>query len=78
MNAMSTSEERDIQHAKDIAVLQHQIVTLQKGMEDLSKKMDEILDLRAKGQGAFWVGAGLFGIGLTTLIGPIIEWFRGY
>jgi hypothetical protein len=74
----NTSLERDIQHAEAIAVLKHQMEDLQKDVTLLSKKMDEILELRSKGQGAFWVATGLFGIAIAALIGPLMEWFRGY
>lgn len=52
----------------------HQIKTSQ---EDINRKLDDLIALRNRGVGAFWLASTLFGTTLIGVIGMIISWFKG-
>ncbi len=59
---------RDEQRAHILAVKQES--------EKTNRKLDELLMLRAKGVGAFWLASTLLGTGIVGMIVSIVEWFR--
>ena len=59
---------RDEQRAHILAVKQES--------EKTNKKLDELLMLRAKGVGAFWLASTLLGTGIVGMIVSIVEWFK--
>ena len=78
-------EEANIQTGLErIAVVEerinHVIDTLEK-MADAHQKtqeaLDDILELKHKGMGAFWVAASLFGSGLISLVYMAVDWVKG-
>jgi hypothetical protein len=46
-------------------------------VDDMDKKLDELLNLRNKGVGAFWVASGLFGTGIVTAFLQFLAWMKG-
>ncbi len=59
---------RDEQRAHILAVKQES--------EKTNRKLDELLMLRAKGVGAFWLASTLLGTGIVGMIVSIVEWFK--
>lgn len=56
-----------------IAVLEVKMAKL----GEIEDKLDELLALRNKGMGAFWLASGLVGTGIIGFLGEILGWFRG-
>jgi hypothetical protein len=69
--------EREIETAERIAVLELQVKLLQLTVESTNTKLDELLTLRSKGVGAFWIASSLFGTGLIGAITLVAQWMRG-
>lgn len=72
-----------------IATLEVQIKNIEDQMEkiaaeserrhnEMAGKLDELLDLKQKGTGAFWLASTLFGIGIVTFFTELFEWWKGY
>jgi hypothetical protein len=59
---------RDEQRAHILAVKQES--------EKTNRKLDDLLMLRAKGVGAFWLASTLLGTGIVGMIVSIVEWFK--
>ena len=58
-------------------MLEFQVRLMQITVEETNKKLDELLALRSKGMGAFWLASTLLGTGLVGLIAMVSDWFRG-
>jgi hypothetical protein len=43
----------------------------------VNKKLDDLLELRNKGAGVFWLVSGLLGTGIIGMVFQLISWFRG-
>lgn len=70
-------DDRAVEWAGRIAVLEHKVEQVSKELGSIEGKLDELLDLRNKGMGAFWVGSSLFGVALLALGTMIKGWFGG-
>lgn len=57
-----------------IAALETRIKVLEKTVEGMDAKLDELLALRYKGAGAFWLAAALLGTGIVGAISQFISW----
>ncbi len=71
------ADERDIQWAERIAVLELQVKGLSAEIKSMDHKLDELLTIKSKGQGAFWVASALFGTVILGVIVPVLRWFMG-
>lgn len=60
-----------------IAVLETKVQALETELKLMDGKLDQLLHLQSKGQGAFWIASALFGTGLLGLGTLILNWFRG-
>jgi hypothetical protein len=69
--------ETEIVHAGKIAALETKVAHMEALLTDINGKMDELLDFKSKGQGAFWLGSAVFGTGLLAVLMPLVNWFRG-
>ncbi len=72
-----TELNRQIDQSNKVAVLEHKVKLITDELVKFEAKLDQILDLRAKGQGAFWVASALFGTGIVAILIPLINWLRG-
>lgn len=45
--------------------------------EELKAKLDDLLALRNKGVGVFWLASGLLGTGIVGVIFNLLSWIRG-
>lgn len=45
--------------------------------EELKEKLDDLLALRNKGVGVFWLASGLLGTGIVGIFFQLLSWLRG-
>ena len=60
-----------------LAVLEEQMKVLIEKTEARDKKIDQLLDLKNRGVGAFWLASLIMGSGTVTLMLTFIDWLRG-
>ncbi len=79
---------RGLSQVERLTALEVQVTTLQedfkalaetsekrhKGMDD---KLDQLLSLRDKGLGVFWLASTLTGVGILGFIGQVFDWWKG-
>lgn len=65
-------------HAERIATLEAQVGILLAEQEKANKKLDDLLSLRNKGVGFFWLVSGLLGIGFSAVINLGMDWIKGH
>lgn len=68
MNAVSQGER--------IASLETQVNNLSGDVQELSAKIDSLLELKNKGMGAFWLASVLVGAVFTGLVTVVSDWFK--
>lgn len=64
-------------HEGRISVAEEKLRQLEKKLESIDTKLDDILALRQKGVGAFWLASSLLGTGFVGVFVSLIHWFRG-
>lgn len=64
------------QNRERIAVLEHRLGTIEVEQKQILSKLDELLVLRNKGMGAFWLAAALFGTGIVGTIISLIQYMK--
>lgn len=72
---MTTSN--NLSQPERITALEVQMQTVIKVQEEMNDKLDELLGLRNKGIGAFWLVSGLAGTGMVGIFFTILEWVKG-
>ena len=60
-----------------LAVLEHRVNNIDQKLTAIDTKITELLELRSKGMGAFWVASLLFGTGIFGLVTTMISWMKG-
>lgn len=60
-----------------LAVLEERSKADRLKLNEINKKLDEILELKAKGMGAFWLASAFIGIIFAALGSGIVSWIRG-
>jgi hypothetical protein len=63
--------------AERITALEVQVGQLSRDVNVMNSKLDELLALRNKGAGAFWLASLLFGTTLLGVAGVIVNWMKG-
>jgi hypothetical protein len=48
-----------------------------KQFSEINEKLDDLLILRYKGAGAFWLAATLVGTGIVGAVAQVFQWFKG-
>ncbi len=66
-----------VSHVAKIATLETKVSALETELKAMDAKLDQLLHLQSKGQGAFWIASALFGTGLIGFGSLILNWFRG-
>lgn len=69
--------EREIEWAERIAVLELKVENLEKLNQSISDKLDDLLALKTKGMGAFWLASILFTSGVLGLSTTFLHWLKG-
>lgn len=71
MNTMTKSE------VERITALEVQMTHLTEIVEKQNAKLDDLLGLRNKGVGAFWLASALAGTGIIGVVFSVVEWLKG-
>jgi len=66
-----------IKDAERIAVVEHQVSKLVEDVKNMDGKIDQLLQLKYKGMGAFWFASLIVGTGVATMFTTIVAWFKG-
>jgi len=71
MTVQKSAEER-------LALLEYKDELKERTLEAMDQKLDELLALRQKGMGAFWVASSILGTGIIGAIALVVQWLKGY
>lgn len=66
-----------LKDAERIAVMEHQVGQLNERVQSMDEKLDQLLELKAKGMGAFWFASLIVGTGVAGMFTTIVSWIRG-
>lgn len=78
---MTTSAERLVTVEVEVRELkkafeEHKNETKEE-LSEVNRKLDDLLTLRNKGAGIFWLVSGLFGAGIVGAFWQFIQWLKG-
>lgn len=59
-----------------IMALEVRVAEMQVQQKEINDKLDDLLAMRNKGLGAFWLASTLLGTGIVGFIVQIISWWR--
>lgn len=62
--------------AERLALLEYKDELRAAALEEIKDKLDELLQLRSKGMGAFWLASSLIGTGIIGALFSLIDWLR--
>lgn len=65
-----------ITQAERIAALEVRVSEMQKQQNEINDKLDDLLAMRHKGIGAFWLASTLLGTGIVGFVVQFIDWWR--
>lgn len=57
-----------------ITALEVRVSDLQKGQQEIKQKLDDLLAMRYKGIGAFWLASTLVGTGIVGFVTNFFQW----
>lgn len=57
-----------------IASMEVRLEKLEEKVDSMDKKLDDLLSLKYRGQGAFWLATGLFGTGIAAFFLQVMSW----
>lgn len=60
-----------------IAALEVQVAYVRAEQAEISKKLDDLLAMRDKGIGAFWLASALFGTSVLGVVAIFVSWLKG-
>lgn len=60
-----------------LAVLETQVLHLTKLVNEMDGKLDQLVELRARGVGAFWVASAIFGTSIVGTLLSLWHWIKG-
>ena len=66
-----------IKDGERIAVVEHQVSKLVHDVKSMDEKLDQLLELKAKGMGAFWFASLIVGTGVAGMFSTFLAWFKG-
>ena len=59
------------------AVMNHKLETLEAKVDELTNSVQELIALKHKGLGAFWLASIILAGAFTAMISAVGAWFRG-
>lgn len=71
-----SSAPSHITQGERIAALEVKVSELLTQQQKSNEKLDELLAMRHKGIGAFWLASTLLGTGLVGFVVQLISWWR--
>jgi len=60
-----------------IASMEVRIKSLEDKVDSMDSKLDELLALRYKGAGAFWLATAILGTGIVGALSQFLHWLKG-
>jgi hypothetical protein len=63
--------------AERVAALETRMAHFERGQNSMDSKLDDLLALRNKGAGAFWLATALAGVGAVSIFFQITSWIGG-
>lgn len=60
--------------AERIAALEVRVSDVLKNQQEINDKLDDLLAMRNKGIGAFWLASTLLGTGIVSFIIQLMKW----
>lgn len=67
-----------LQWAERLAVLELKVKELSETNQRIESKLDDLLQLKSKGMGAFWLASTLLGTGIIGFVLAFIGYFKGH
>lgn len=67
---------RQVTQAERITALETEVSYMREEQREMCKKIDELLALRNKGAGVFWLASLLFGTSIAGLIMTVIHYIK--
>ena len=61
-----------------LAIVEHRLSAVEKNYQGIDQKLDQLISLRDKGVGAFWVASALAGVGGLSIVSIAFKWFKTY
>lgn len=62
--------------AERIMALEVRVLDLLEGQAEMNKKLDDLLQIKYKGIGAFWLASTIIGTGIIGLITQFSQWWH--
>jgi hypothetical protein len=66
-----------IKDGERIAVMEHQVSELVDDVKNINAKLDQLLELKAKGMGAVQLATLIIGSGVIGIVSSLIMWIKG-
>jgi len=66
-----------IKDGERIAVVEHKVEQLSQDVQKMDAKLDQLLELKAKGMGAFWFASLIVGTGVAGMFTTVLAWIKG-
>lgn len=76
MNAIATGERLAKLETEVKQILAAQ-TEFKENWEEVNRKLDDLLSLRNKGIGAFWLASILTGTGIIGVLASMFDWWKG-
>lgn len=61
-----------------ITLLEYKLELQGNALSEIDRKLDELMALRQKGLGAFWLASSILGTGIVGAVALLVNWFKGY
>lgn len=69
--------DREIEWAQRLAIVELKVQNFTTDVQSIDRKLDELLELRQKGLGAFWLASALVGTGVMGFLTWAINLLKG-
>lgn len=69
--------EHEVKLAERIKALEVEVAIFKEGQASMEGKLDELLELKSKGMGAFWLASIIVGAIFTLVSSTVFDWFKG-
>lgn len=63
--------------AERITALEVQVAIMTEELRDSNRKLDDLLSVKNRGIGAFWLATALVGTSLAGFVNFIVDWVKG-
>lgn len=77
MTESSVAGMKEFEWERKIAVLEHRVQELTDASKAIDGKLDELLQLRSRGMGAFWLASSILGTGIVGAVFALIQMMKG-